>query len=586
MMGVNAFIPRMSGKASVEMIRGSVEDKEFYPTTDEIIEVVKNDIHSKSSYKAISLLDIGAGDGRVLTGVMGDDIDDCDSRMKYDLNHQRGVNTLYGIEQSSQLTSLWHQNIIPAGTDFFDTDLMLIDARFTFTNPPFSLIEPWIYKVITESNSEFCYIVSPLRWRESETIKDAINKRNAEIESLGIFSFKNGDRPVKEGNDLAELFIVKLGHSDSKSFVAPLKLMLEEMLGEDRQEIPDHKKYPVKTRLQKSIKETSNQDHSLVKAGDYVEAMVELYEKEKAKIYEAISKLQSIDPSVLSGIGVNIYDATLNMRRELNNLRVSYWKELFQNTRDLGEIIDTDTTYTFSKLFEDQTKLEFNKANIRTVMLWCLRNVRAYCKIQTQKNIETLFTSVNIRAYKSNQSRFIDGDWDYAGHAPRGVSHFCLNTTKRLIISWYVRRVSDGAISSGKLHYNISNELKNLCVIANNIGFPVNNINEISDQNWESGKVREIFYTDKETGKTKTLFKAKVFKQGTIHLNMDKDFINFLNVEFGRMKGWVTTPKEAAEEMYMSEGEAERAFAALENKANQSIAQNLFQFEKNALLLN
>lgn len=588
-MSTQTHLPSISGKASVEFIRGDVEDKEFYPTTDEIIQVVKSDINSLSGYKMITLLDIGAGDGRVLSGIMETPLEDgtCDTRRMYEAvdYKKQSAHKLMGIEQSDKLMSLWHKDIIPVGSDFFDTNLMSISAKFTFTNPPFTKIEPWITKVVYETQSQHCYFVAPERWRNSTMIEEAINKRNGKVTSLGVYSFKDGDRAVREGRDMAELFRIDFGSRGTDEFIEPLRLFLEERLGNIEEQIPDHRKYSVETRLKNSL-ERAGVKNALVTGNDYVSAMVELYNAEQAKIYDAMEKFQSIDSTLFSAIGVSTYDAMMNMRKELDNLRSQYWVELYRNTREISELVDTETSYAFEALMKSQTNLEFNQSNIRMIMVWCLKNIRAYSKKQVKKSIGELLSSVNIKAYKSNEARFVRGDWEYAAQIPNDVTHYCLNTTKRLIISWYKRRVDNEAIRrSGSLRHNIKDCLTNLCVIANNVGFSVSNIRDIRDDNWSAGKQRDILYTDKATGETKVLFRVKVFMAGTIHLNMDQDFINYLNVEFGKIKGWVTTPQEAAEEMGMTIEAATKAFNAYEDVMSLTNSNAMLDLKTEQLLL-
>ena len=46
---------------------------------------------------------------------------------------------------------------------------------------------------------------------------------------------------------------------------------------------------------------------------------------------------------------------------------------------------------------------------------------------------------------------------------------------------------------------------------------------------------------------------VKLFKNGNIHIKFDQEFIKKLNIEVGRIKKWIHTPKEASEEINISE---------------------------------
>jgi len=53
---------------------------------------------------------------------------------------------------------------------------------------------------------------------------------------------------------------------------------------------------------------------------------------------------------------------------------------------------------------------------------------------------------------------------------------------------------------------------------------------------------------------------VKLFKNGNIHIKFDQEFIKKLNIEVGRIKKWIHTPKEASEEINISEFESNKYF--------------------------
>lgn len=50
-------------------------------------------------------------------------------------------------------------------------------------------------------------------------------------------------------------------------------------------------------------------------------------------------------------------------------------------------------------------------------------------------------------------------------------------------------------------------------------------------------------------GKREALFTARAFDNGNLHLKLNQRFILALNVEHGRLRGWLKTPQDAAEEL-------------------------------------
>lgn len=139
----------------VAVLKENDQDHEWYPTTETMIEVVKRHIPEDAS----SILDIGAGDGRVLESLK--------EKCKYA--------KLYGIEVSSILIQAQHRDIIPLGTDLFEQNLSALPVDFIFCNPKYSEYEEWTCKIISEGYAERAFLVIPQRWKDSKLIEKDLN---------------------------------------------------------------------------------------------------------------------------------------------------------------------------------------------------------------------------------------------------------------------------------------------------------------------------------------------------------------------------------------------------------------------------
>ena len=129
-------------------LKSSNEDFEYYPTTDEIIFCVQKDINQQlagfnNSVDSYSLLDCGAGDGRVLTKLK-----------KW---------SLYAIEKSKKLLNLLPKDIYIVGTDFHQTTLIDKKTDIIYCNCPYSEFQTWSTKIINEANAKHVYLVIPQR---------------------------------------------------------------------------------------------------------------------------------------------------------------------------------------------------------------------------------------------------------------------------------------------------------------------------------------------------------------------------------------------------------------------------------------
>ena len=124
-----------------------------------------------------SLLDCGAGDGRVLDTLMN------------------GLK--YAIEKSKILVQSLSKDIFVVGTDFTQNTLIDKKVDVIFSNPPYSEYEGWAEKIILEANARYIYLVIPSRWESSEAISEAIKSRKAKFEILGQFDFMEADRKAR-----------------------------------------------------------------------------------------------------------------------------------------------------------------------------------------------------------------------------------------------------------------------------------------------------------------------------------------------------------------------------------------------------
>jgi hypothetical protein len=104
------------------------QDFEWYPTTQRMIDAVAKRITDRN----VSLLDIGAGDGRVLLS----------------LGKHCQAESLYAIEKSPILVQSQPDNVVPVGTDLFEQNLACLPVDYIFCNPPYSQYETWATAII------------------------------------------------------------------------------------------------------------------------------------------------------------------------------------------------------------------------------------------------------------------------------------------------------------------------------------------------------------------------------------------------------------------------------------------------------
>ena len=113
-----------SVNALIQSLKDNDCDHEWYPTTDEMIDTIRDDLHSFLKLRSdervtASVLDCGAGDGRVLMKLTD--------------------GPRYALEKAQPLMDAMDNSIFIVGTDFHKQTL--IDKQINgavFSNPPYS----------------------------------------------------------------------------------------------------------------------------------------------------------------------------------------------------------------------------------------------------------------------------------------------------------------------------------------------------------------------------------------------------------------------------------------------------------------
>jgi hypothetical protein len=189
--------------------------------------------------------------------------------------------------------------------------------------------------------------------------------------------------------------------------------------------------------------------------------------------------------------------------------------------------------------------------------MWVIRNANYYYDQQLIDLVETMVRKANVSLYKSNKRTFMDEEWRYGWYEkpPEGISHYQLEY--RIVLEHMGGIVtSQWSYEKDRYHgitektYNFINDV---LVIARNLGF--SSPDEANSFQWEANKANDF-----KLSKGGTLMSVRAFKNGNIHIKFDQAFMRRLNVEFGRLKGWVKDWSEAAQEMDISEEEARQAF--------------------------
>jgi hypothetical protein len=510
--------PKMSTGNIVARLVEAKEDFEWYPTTSRMILAVTKHV-ADSGHDIGSVLDVGAGDGRVLQT----------------LSEILKANKLYAIEKSLILTRTWPENVTPAGSEFYEQDLSFLKVDLVYCNPPYSEYEAWTKRIIDTANTKQIYLVLPRRWKNSVAISDALRRRKAKATVIHEDDFLDGERRARAEVDVVAVSIDRYERSD------PFDLWFDENItGFDKEE-----EGPFKADDQREV--------ARINALKTAEDIVRAYEDDHARMeknYEAIFKL---DRQILSELGVDKTTVRERLKDKMGSLKVKYWTILFDRLYPLTSRLSTRTKRSFTERLCGRAGIAFTLSNIQVVMAWAVRNAERYFDQQLTQLFMDLSTFDGVLLYKSNQDVWEKDRWRYAR---RDHDRYALDY--RIIVAHRDGIVGNHYSGEGNLARSAHELLDDIIAVFSNLGFGTEDDGGSRKRTWEAGKWQDFLLRDSG----KTLFQAKSFLNGNVHLRFMPEAIRCLNVEAGRLLGWLRGPDEAVAETGCSEEEARRWFGS------------------------
>ena len=193
-----------------------------------------------------------------------------------------------------------------------------------------------------------------------------------------------------------------------------------------------------------------------------------------------------------------------------------------------------------------------------------IRNANHYYDEQLIEAVESMTKQANIQLYKSNQRTIRDEEWRHSygrrSAIPDGLD--CYKLEYRIVLE-HMGGINTNAWGWDKeryagLDYRAAEYIEDLLVVAQTLGWNTNDTIKTrghSLRSWESNKLEEFISTN-----GKQLMDVRAFKKGTLHIRFNQQFIKKLNVEFGRLKGWLKDKHQAAQETGITLEEATQFF--------------------------
>ena len=529
-----------STNALLKTVQQNNEDYEWYPTTREMVDTIRSDFLSRTgnqftSYNAeenkdllsCSVLDCGAGDARVLKQLTK-------SGKKY------------AIEKSKTLIDSMPSDIFIVGTDF--TQQTLIDKKVSliFSNPPYSEYEQWTSKIIREANAPHIYLIIPKRWKENKSIEDELEKRRAEAKVVASFDFLAAARKARAEVDIVYIDLSR-GHYSKSPGTDPFKLWFNEFFQTSLKRLKDSEG-DTRRKVERNTKQKL--DNALIERGQLIKVLEASYNDDLERLIATYQTLADIDESLLDELNVDFNSVLESLELKITTLKDVYWQRLFNSLDKITNKLCSSSREAMLKTLSENTHVDFSATNAYAIVSWACKNANKYFDSQLIDLVEFMVEKANIVNYVSNQRTFRDEDWQYR-RRPNNLSHFALDyriVVERsgglCIANWEYEKTKSG------LSTRCADFLNDLRTVASNLGYSTEDYQSADSFDWKGDKSKKVFMAkDLRTNKEFVLFEARAYKNGNAHLKLDQGFMMRLNCEFGRLKGWIKSPREASEEM-------------------------------------
>ena len=301
-------------------------------------------------------------------------------------------------------------------------------------------------------------------------------------------------------------------------------------------------------------------ESNLVKGSDVVQTLVELYQHELDDLIETFKKLETIDADLLRELNVSKQGICEALKLRIDGLKDRYWSELFERFEKVTTKLTKNSRQRMLDTLTEHTHVDFTVSNAYAVVVWVLKNANHYFDDQLIECVERMTEKANIHNYSSNKKTFGDEAWRYC-RKPSDLDRYKLDY--RIVLE-RIGGLCDAYFHSDKGPNNLSKSahhfIEDLRTVASNLGFDCTGYESTTLYDWESNKRYQFHCKDLRTNEECLLFEAKAFKNGNLHFFFSQAFILKLNVEFGRLKGWLKNSRDASSELNISLEDAVSCF--------------------------
>jgi hypothetical protein len=525
----------------LKVVQAADQDFEWYPTSAAMIAAVSRHIPTDRS-ACSSIMDIGAGDGRVLKQLA--------KRCEY-------APALYSIEKSNVLIQAQPADIIPVGTDLFEQNLTCLPVDVIFCNPPYSQYVSWATMIVGTGHAKRIFLVIPQRWKGSKEIAQAIRKRNATARVIHSDDFQNADRSARAVIDIVEISYPSQGHGHRRDGNPDIEDPFNIWFAEHVEFNDDHKDeesdYESKQQREKN-------EMARLRSFENIKNLVDAYDEEYGRMQSNYRTIFTLDYALLKELGVNKDAIRDGIKLKMVGLKSKYWGLLFEHLSTITDRLCTATKKTFLETLTGRTAIAFTTNNAYAVVIWAIKNANAYFDQQTTQLFRDLSTFEGVLNYTSNVRTWERNDWRYFRSDEESARPSRYGVDYRIVVHRYQAIGGESWDSwgyPGGMARPAHEMIADVIAVLYNLGFQTDSPNSLRLQ-WESGKWHNWML--KGTGEI--LFQVKGFCNGNLHMRFMPAAIKALNVEAGRLLGWLRSPVDVETELGYTAAEAQRFFCS------------------------
>ncbi|RYD47651.1 MAG: DUF4942 domain-containing protein, partial [Verrucomicrobiaceae bacterium] len=236
-----------------------------------------------------------------------------------------------------------------------------------------------------------------------------------------------------------------------------------------------------------------------------------------------------------------------------------YWQRLFDGMDEIRSRLTSASREKIYRLMQDQTGIDFNRDNCYAVVMWVVKNANTYFDEQLVTMYETMVEMANVENYVSNKRVFKWERFRYMyQNEKQEATHYRLKVGHRMVLNrcgglehrWGTNRGIDERACTF---------LSDMATVAHNLGFRI-----IRHDLPREGSVMDsspfVVRHTPAKGKPESLMRVRVFRNSNLHVQFAPELIHALNVQHGRLKGWLRDDAEAATELEIPAETAARHF--------------------------